>query len=56
MVKRRPPDLDHCIQVLLRLQNLSPAESPKLLGEIYVCGLGLLYHLKLDRKTIQQIR
>ena len=54
--KRRPPDLDHCVQVLLRLQNLAANQTPKLLGEIYVCGLGLLYHLKIDRKSIQSLR
>ena len=56
MMIQRPPDLDDCIRILLRLQNLSPALSPKSLGEIYLGGLGLLYHLKLDRKTIEQIR
>ena len=52
--EKRPPDLDDCIEQLELLSD-ERSKSIKTLGQLYVAALGLIYHLRLDQKTIFSI-
>eukprot|EP00536_Pseudo-nitzschia_multiseries_P000729 jgi/Psemu1/282533/fgenesh1_pg.9_\ len=53
--EKRRPDLDSCIEQLQLLSD-EKSKSIKSLGQFYVAALGLLYHLRLDQKTIFSLR
>jgi len=53
--EKRRPDLDDCVEQLQLLSH-DKSKSIKSLGQLYVAAFGLVYHLRLDQKTIFSIR
>jgi hypothetical protein len=56
--RKRQPDLDTCIHSLQQSlsRDIQTTKSAKVIGEVYLAGLGLLYHLRLNQNTLSECR
>ena len=51
------PKLDQSIHKIKAIRSgLNQHASPKTVAEVYLGGIGLLYHLKADQATLRRIR
>ena len=54
--KNGPPDLGSCVRILHSLSKDLHLKPPKIIAELYVAALGLIYHLKLDRTKLENTK